>query len=395
MNWPARRAAWQDARVNIAAHPLVWPLARLVRQLGPVMRLPGVGVVVSAAALGHEVLVNDEHFVKRGPGSIADLFTQAFGPAALSNMDGEAHRSLRQRLGPLASPELAQQWYDASSAPFDALAEALEAGRSADLAHAARTFSGHLTLTMLGAPGTEAQAREVHALGERIASTLRLTPFRAPSVERARADSERLIAMVRDAFHRADLPPDSLVARLRTLGCDEIETRGLLSIFFVAGSLTLGVALPRVLGLLVDAEALHRLATAANVQAAVEEGMRFAAPVPATVRIAAVPTRIGSLAVRRGERIVILTANLARDPALFPDPDRFDPTREPNAKAKYLWYGAGAHFCIGFPLAQRVLQQAVARLARVPGPLRVAHRWPAHSVLLPAWRTLELAPRVR
>jgi cytochrome P450 len=96
--------------------------------------------------------------------------------------------------------------------------------------------------------------------------------------------------------------------------------------------------------------------------------------------------------VHTGDRLVILTANLARDPALFPQPDRFDPTRAPNPKARYLWYGAGPHFCIGFPMAQRVLHAAVARLAQVPGPLRVTFRWPAHAVLLPAWRRLMVAP---
>jgi cytochrome P450 len=388
---PRHWAQWQDARVNIAAHPLLWPAARLLRHAGPVIRVPGVGIIVSDATLGHEVLTQDELFTKQGPGSIADVMTAAFGPAALSNMDGDAHRQLRLRLGPLASPEVAESWFADARATLDQAADGILRGEQVDVAAAARRFAGHLTLTLLGAPGSEDEADAVHALGSRIASSLQLSPLKRHQVARARADSAQLVAMVRTAFQRDDLAPRSLVARLRGMGCSEEETRGLLSIFLVAGALTLGVALPRVLQLLIDARALHRLDTASAVQSAVEESMRYAAPVPATVRIASAPARVGHLTTRTGERIVILTSNLARDPSLFPDPDRFDPTRAPNPKARYLWYGAGAHFCIGFPLAQRVLQHAVARFAALPGPLRVVHRWPAHGVLLPAWHRLRVA----
>jgi cytochrome P450 len=381
-----------DARVNIAAHPVAWPLSRLLRHAGPAVRVPGLGVVINGAELAHDILTDDTRFVKRGPGSIADLMTATFGPVALSNMDGDAHRQMRQRLGPLAAPDVAAAWLADAFAPFEHAARALEQGQRVDVAEASRLLAGHLTLTMLGVRGSDADAADVHRLGERIASALRITPFGQLPIERARADTARLVAMAQSAFRREDLPPQSLVARLRALGCDETETRGLLSIFFVAGALTLGVALPRVIGLLVDQQALHRLRDATAVQAAVDEAMRYAAPVPATVRIAAEHTELAGVRVRTGERLVILTANLARDPALFPQPDRFDPTRAPNPKARYLWYGAGPHFCIGFPMAQRVLHAAVTRLAQVPGPLRVTFRWPAHAVLLPAWRRLMVAP---
>lgn len=395
-----RRAAWQEARLQFAAHPLLWPLARLAHRGGRVLRVPGLGVVVNDASVAHDVLTRDDVFVKRGEGGIADVMTQAFGPSALANMDGDPHRALRRRLGPLATVEQADAWLAASRAPLEAALAALARGDAVDLARTARALSGRLTLTLLGAgeagtdrradvPGDDTLALDVHARGERIASALRLARLPARRLRPVQADLEALLRITREAFARPDLPPASLVARLRALGCDEDEVRGILSIFFVAGALTLGVALPRVVALLADSGQLALVARDARlVPRAVDEGLRYSCPVPLTLRLVARATRLGDVAVRVGDRIIVLTANLARDPRLFPDPHRFDVTRPHDPQARYLWYGAGPHFCLGFTLAQRALHEAVARLAALEGGLQVVARTPARGVLLPAWRTL-------
>jgi cytochrome P450 len=91
------RLQWHDAMVNLAAHPVAWPLARGVRHAGGVVRVPGIGVVINDAEAAHDVLTRDELFTKNGHGSIAASMTELFGAQALGNMDGEAHRVLRRR----------------------------------------------------------------------------------------------------------------------------------------------------------------------------------------------------------------------------------------------------------------------------------------------------------
>ncbi|GLC25645.1 cytochrome P450 [Roseisolibacter agri] len=387
-------AAWHDARVNAAAHPFGWPLTRLVRCAGPVVRVPGLGLVVSGAALCHEVLTRDRDFAKNGPGSFAATMTRFLGPAALSNMDGDAHQRLRARVADLLAPAPAEALLALAEAPLARLRAELTAGDAVDLVPRARALSGRVALDMLGVTADDGDdsALALLALGERIAAGL---GFRAPSARRARAmhaDCDRLAAMARARWDAPDVAPRSVIGRLRALGLTFEEARGVLSILLLAGAITTAAALPRLVALLVDGQQWEAARARAqyDLGAVLAEGLRFAAPVPATVRIAARDVSLDGRRVREGTRVVVLACNAARDPALFPDPDRFDVTRTHDARARHLWFGAGPHFCIGFALAQRQLRRTLEALLAVPGTPRIVHRRAARGALIPAYASLVL-----
>jgi hypothetical protein len=82
-------AAFNEALLNLSSHPLVWGLAQMARRVGPVWRVPGLGILVSDASMAHEILRRDQDFTKNGAGSFADALTTVLGPLALGNMDGE------------------------------------------------------------------------------------------------------------------------------------------------------------------------------------------------------------------------------------------------------------------------------------------------------------------
>lgn len=84
------------------------------------------------------------------------------------------------------------------------------------------------------------------------------------------------------------------------------------------------------------------------IAGAVDECLRFESPIVLTVRILHEDAEFGGKLIPCDAIVWGLLAAANRDPARFPDPDRFDITRCDN---EHLAFGGGAHFCLGAHLA--------------------------------------------
>jgi cytochrome P450 len=104
------------------------------------------------------------------------------------------------------------------------------------------------------------------------------------------------------------------------------------------------------------------------INAAVEEVLRYQSPNQIGNRQAASATEIAGHAVAPGEQIVLMIGAANRDPAHFPDPDRFDIGRSPN---NHLAFASGIHMCVGMSLARLEGRVAIGRMLERFPKLRI------------------------
>lgn len=82
---------------------------------------------------------------------------------------------------------------------------------------------------------------------------------------------------------------------------------------------------------------------------AIEEFLRFDAPLHLFERTATADTEIGGVMVKTGQKIASLLGSANRDETVFDRADELDLTREQNP---HIGFGAGIHFCLGAPLSR-------------------------------------------
>jgi cytochrome P450 len=108
---------------------------------------------------------------------------------------------------------------------------------------------------------------------------------------------------------------------------------------------------------------------------AIEESLRLEPGAAVVDRYATRDTVLGPATIRRGELVTVSLAGANRDPAVFPDPDRFDVRRE-NARLQ-LAFAHGPHYCLAAHLARLETRIALrCLLERLPA-LRLDPAHPA------------------
>ena len=95
------------------------------------------------------------------------------------------------------------------------------------------------------------------------------------------------------------------------------------------------------------------------INGAIEEMLRFDGPIQLNNRRLVAPLEIGGRAFPEGTLLTIGIGAANRDPAQFPDPDRFDVARKPN---RHVAFGHGDHVCVGMNVARMEGRIAFARL---------------------------------
>lgn len=179
---------------------------------------------------------------------------------------------------------------------------------------------------------------------------------------------------------KIESPGEDLVTALMTRDVDGerldmLEFGSFFLLLAVAGNETTRNLISHGMWLLLEhPEALARLrANPTLLPSAIEEMLRYRAPVMYFRRTAAEDTEIGGVKILEGEKVTLWYPSANRDEDVFADPDHFDIARTPN---EHLAFGHGQHFCIGSHLARleiRVMfEELLERLddIQLTGPVR-------------------------
>ncbi len=294
------------------------------------------------------------------------------GPSMLS-LDGAAHdRHRRPFGGPFSPPEVRGRLAGFVTAEADRLVAAV---RPAGQAEVRRSLAGPLATVVVarmlglrdtppevilawydaivaavselaGAPGAEPAAAGSAAFGE-LAIRLREV------IAAGDPDQSLLAAAAQHAGRSGALSTGEAVSNAAVLMFGGIET-------------TEGMITNAAWHLLRDPDQLRLVRDDPGLlPGAVEESLRLEPAAAVVDRYATRDILLGEAAVRRGDLVTVSLAGAGRDPAVFPEPDRFSVRRD-NAN-RHLAFARGPHFCLGVHLARLEARAALGALLRLPG----------------------------
>ena len=191
-------------------------------------------------------------------------------------------------------------------------------------------------------------------------------------------DLRKTVGFLRELIARKRRDPgDDILSRLIEAeeNGDQLSENELLSMLFlliVAGyETTVHLISNGVITLLEHPHELARLrANPELAGSAVEEILRYLPPVQGTkMNFARQDIEIAGVMIRQGEPVMPLLGSANRDPAMFPEPDVFDITRD---SSKHLSFSQGNHFCLGAFLARMEAKVALQVLLERSANLRLA-----------------------
>ncbi len=185
------------------------------------------------------------------------------------------------------------------------------------------------------------------------------------------------------ATKRAD-PKDDLISVLSHSNLEgeqltELEIDLFFLLLTVAGNETTRNLISHgMVALLEHPDQLARLrADRSLLPSAVEEMLRWAAPVMHFRRTAMRDLELGGQQIKQGDKVVIWYISANRDEKKFPDPFSFDVGRTPNEHVAF--GGSGPHFCLGATLARSeikiMFEEVLDRLDEIEFAGPVSRLW--------------------
>lgn len=290
--------------------------------------------------------------------------------ASMISQDPPRHRQLRTLATQAFTPRAVAQLEPRITAITNALLDAVAAQGSMDvIADLAVPLPVIVIAEMLGIPvadrerfklWSDAIVQGTHSAAAGAAST----SLGANWYGEMMAYFQRMIAL-RQQEPRDDLITDLLAAQTDGQHLTMSEVLGFCILLLIAGNeTTTNLIGNAILCFNEHPELQDRLRQAPELlPAALEEVLRYRSPVQSMFRVTTQPVELSGQTIPANAWVTAWIGSANRDPAQFPEPDRFDSTRTPN---RHIAFGYGIHFCLGAPLARLEARVALnAMLARL------------------------------
>jgi cytochrome P450 len=376
-----------------ARHPQ--PMYKMLREAEPVMRVEGVGVIVTRRADVEEVFRDPEVFSSNM--DAVDL--QNVRPLIPLQIDPPEHKKYRKILDPLFAPkQMALIEEPVAQLVNDLIDGFIDRGECDFAQEFSIPFPSQVFLTLLGLPLDDLPLflkmkdgiiRPDHVVGK---------PRSEPEVvEYQRGIAQSIydyfdkVLDEREVERKDDLLSKFLDAEVDGHKLTRHDILDICFLFLIAGLDTVTASLDCFFGFLVDhPEARKQLVAEPDVMpAAVEELLRWETPVSGVARAATRDTELGGVKIAAGEHVMALIASANTDEDDLTDAFdvRFD--REVN---RHLAFGGGVHRCLGSHLARLELRVALREWhKRIP---EYQLKPGLELIYTPAIRSLETFPMV-
>jgi cytochrome P450 len=306
---------------------------------------------------------------------------EAFGRPNVLTSDGPIHKALRDGLEPHYRPKPVSGYVDALVRPLAKaqLAAFLASGHDDLMAGYFEPVSALALARSLGLAEVDGPTlrRWFHGLCEG-AINFERSPARAAICAETVAEIEATVAPILNRLRAS--PDTSPLSQMLHAGMEPGQSRPdafvlpTIKVTLLGGMQEPGHGAGTVLaGLLANPDQMAAVrADLPLLGQAIDEGLRWVAPIGTMMRTATRDTDVNGKPVAEGTPISCILAAANRDPARFADPDRFDMFR---SDAGHMSFGAGAHFCVGrwfaraqIEIALQVLFDAFPRLDLLAEP---------------------------
>ena len=357
-----------DAEARVDPHPRL----KSLRESGRFLRDDGVKTWLLSHYDDIKSTVNDGTFVrhpsKAEEGSLISMLSDPDDPdgrrTSILFQDNPDHARNRQPLMTAFYKRIKSMEDEIEALIDGVISQAPESGRFDLMEHIAVPIPILVIAHILGVD--ESRLPEFREWSEGV--ILGLNPMRTPEETRVMEDaSEKLNAYFTELMEarrrepRDDLISDMVQAQANGGDFDDEELRINLQALLVGGNLTTTDLIGNGAWLfLTHPEQMEALKVDAGLaNQAVEEVLRFEAPVQATSRIVPEDREVAGCPMKKSQAVFMSLAAANRDPDQFENPEAFDITIR---RKSHVSFGGGAHICIGAPLARIEARRVYVKL---------------------------------